>query len=208
MSKPVDSKAKFNMKVACDAVEVIQDSLEKGSCEAEIYARFSVCAEAKSLLDTMSYRLRRNIDDANRTRLLEALEILSEFIRNTKDPGGAAEETWVVETLVVQMLNSFDSYMAYEAKYYQNPLNLMGFVSFFTEAAAVISGFIARGYITVACSSDKKTDKEWNNRPFNPTVDVLPGHGVYTNEWTMSDISRLAEDARKKQCADDKKKRD
>jgi hypothetical protein len=205
MRRDTQQKAEFVMKVACDAVAVIQDYVEQGRTEAEIRQVFVPCSEAKTTLESMGYRLNR-MDEEKRARFVAALEMLTDYIRNTRDPAAAAEETWVVETVIVQILDKFGSYQSYEAKHYNNPLNLLGFVSFITEATATISELIAKGYIKVAGSSEKKLEKEWENRPYNPKVDVLPDKGVYTNEWSMSDINRLAEKAQKDARAYDKKR--
>src|SRR5450756_1878907 len=132
------------------------------------------------------------------------LLMVADYVQDTKNPQANAEEVWVVETMVLRILDQFNNYVNYESQHYRNPLNLTGFVSFIVGAAGTIAAFIEKGYDRIATTSEKKFFKEWRQRPVKES-DVLPSHGVFTNTWSESDVYRLADTAREKATADDKK---
>ena len=130
--------------------------------------------------------------------------MVADYVQDTKNPQANAEEVWVVETMVLRILDQFNNYVNYDSQHYRNPLNLTGFVSFIAGVAGTIAAFIEKGYDRVATTSEKKFYKEWRQRPTKKS-DELPARGVFTNPWSESDVYRLADEAREKATAEDKK---
>ena len=207
MKRSGKQQSEFAIKVAGDAVGVIQDLVDQGHTQDEIQEMFTICDDARKILDSMLWRMADNWTPAERERTVKALLLMADYVQDTKNPKEMATDAWVVEVFVMRILEQFHSYEAYEAKNYHNPLSLAGFASFFVEACDQISKFVARGFYKVARTSEKKYLAEWKNRPFNEKVEALPDHHVYSEEWESQDIYRLAIDARETARADDKKRK-
>jgi len=207
MKRSGKQQSEFAVKVACDAVGVIQDLTDQGRTPAEIQEMFTICDDARKILDNMLWRMADNWTPAERERTVKALLLMADYVQDTKNPKEMATDAWVVEVFVMRVLEQFHAYEAYEAKNYHNPLTLPGFASFITESCDKISKFIARGFYKVTRTSEKKYVAEWNHRPFNEKTEVMPPTSVYSEEWEHQDIYRLAIQTRETARADDKKRK-
>src|ERR1035441_8134196 len=92
---------------------------------------FTICDDARKILDSMLWRMADNWTPAERERTVKALLLMADYVQDTKNPKEMATDAWVVEVFVMRILEQFHSYEAYEAKNYNNPLSLAGFASFF-----------------------------------------------------------------------------
>ena len=203
MNKSTKAKSDLAVTVARNAGALIEELTEQGQDQAGMKRMFATCVDAKMIVDALSWRL-HDMTDEKRERTVQALLMVADYVRETKNPQANAEEVWVVETMVLRILDQFNNYVNYESKHYRNPLNLTGFVSFIVGAAGTIAAFIEKGYYRIATTSEKKFFKEWRQRPTKKS-DELPARGVFTNPWSESDVYRLADEAREKATADDKK---
>jgi hypothetical protein len=203
MTKSTKAKSELAVTVARNAGALIEELTEQGQNQAGMKQMFGTCVDARMIVEAMSWRL-HDMTDEKRERTVQALRMVADYVQDTKNPQANAEEVWVVETMVLRILDQFNNYVTYESQHYRNPLNLTGFVSFIIGAAGTIAAFIEKGYDRVATTSEKKLYKEWRQRPTKKS-DELPARGVFTNPWSESDVYRLADEAREKATAEDKK---
>ena len=78
MKRSGKQQSEFAVKVACDAVGVIQDLTDQGRTPAEIQEMFTICDDARKILDNMLWRMADNWTPAERERTVKALLLMAD----------------------------------------------------------------------------------------------------------------------------------
>ena len=202
MSKSTKTQSEFVVAMVRETGEQIVQLTDQGYDQAGLEKMCSTCAATKAIMDPLGWFL-RDMTDEKREKLLDGLMKVVGYVREYKDPRARIEQECDELDRMRDILTRFNEYVNDESQYYRNPFDLTGFVSFIVQAAGTIAASIEEGYDRVATTSKEKLMKEWQGRPTKES-DKLP-RGVSTRPWFDSDVYRLADEAREKATADDKK---